>query len=111
MARWTVQHAAICATALATQAFGQQILNTNGFTNCESGTSIEVQNVDMTYDNSAKTVVFDVAGRSDKVQNVTAKLSVVAYGQEVYSNSFNPCDALTFVERLCPGKAQLQVQE
>jgi len=35
--------------------------------------------------------------------NVTAQLNVTAYGTTVYHNEFNPCDADTFVAKLCPG--------
>ena len=43
-----------------------------------------------------------MAGSSEKEQNVTAFLSVTAYGKNVYSNKFNPCSDDTFVEQLCP---------
>ena len=50
-----------------------------------------------------QTVTFNVAGTSKEAMNVTAVLNVTAYGTSVYSNSFNPCDASTFVSQLCPG--------
>ena len=80
-----------------------QVLSTSGFTLCEADSTITVQNVNVSYDNTAKTVTFDVAGTSSKVMNVTAQLDVTAYGKSVYSNSFNPCAADTKVDQLCPG--------
>ncbi|CAK7202525.1 hypothetical protein SEUCBS139899_005249 [Sporothrix eucalyptigena] len=79
------------------------ILQTTGFNNCGgNSTSVTVQKVDIQYNNDNQTVTFDVAGTSAKVQNVTAILNVTAYGTQVYSNSFNPCSASTFVQQLCP---------
>ncbi|RYP68423.1 hypothetical protein DL771_006687 [Monosporascus sp. 5C6A] len=105
MARWTVRRAVVCATAAVSGALGDQVLGTGGFSNCESDKSIMVQKVNMSYDNDAKLVTFDVAGTSTKVQNVTATLVVTAYGKEVYANSFNPCEADTYVDQLCPAPA------
>lgn len=69
---------------------------------------IEVTAMDVQYDRSSKRVTFDVAGKSSQSQNVTAKIVVTAYGQQVYSNSFDPCDSGTHVAQLCPGKRFLQ---
>jgi len=97
---------AACAVAfMAKGAAGADILQTSGFSNCDqTKASVTVQKVDISYNNDNKTVSFDVAGSSSKVQNVTAFLSVKAYGQEIYSNTFDPCDDDTFVQQLCPGK-------
>ncbi|KAG5939421.1 hypothetical protein E4U59_003132 [Claviceps monticola] len=84
------------------QVLGGQILKTNGFSDCGSDPSVKVERVDISYNNENKTVSFDVAGSSTKEQNVTAVLKVEAYGNTVYSNSFNPCDKSTYFERLCP---------
>ena len=54
-------------------------------------------------DNADKLVTFDVAGTNKHEQNVTAVLDVTAYGQQIYTNTFDPCDQGTFVEQLCPG--------
>jgi len=58
--------------------------------------------MDIKYNADKKLVTFDVAGTSSKSQNVTAALHVTAYGTEVYSKTFNPCEAATFVAQLCP---------
>ncbi|KAI1450446.1 TRP-domain-containing protein [Annulohypoxylon stygium] len=100
--RWNVRRAAILATALASGVLGDDLLVTSGFTNCEDDSTIRVQKADISYNNADKTVVFDVAGTSSKQQNVTATLSVTAYGQDVYTNSFNPCETGTYVQQLCP---------
>jgi hypothetical protein len=87
---------------LPARALAAQILKTSGFSTCLAGADITVQNVDIQYDNDNKTVTFNVAGTSTTSINVTAQLNVTAYGTQVYQNSFNPCDASTFVSQLCP---------
>ncbi|KAI0489685.1 TRP-domain-containing protein [Xylaria cf. heliscus] len=101
---WSVRKAAIWAiTFVATGVLGDDILVTNGFNNCNNNNSdITVDNVDIKYDNANKTVTFNVAGTSAKEQNVTAKLTITAFGQDLYSQEFNPCLPATFVDQLCP---------
>jgi hypothetical protein len=84
-------------------AVGTQILQTSGFSTCLDNSNLTVKTVDIEYNNDNKTVSFNVAGSSTVTMNVTALLNVTAYGNVVYSNSFNPCDAATFVSQLCPG--------
>jgi hypothetical protein len=81
---------------------GAQLLKTDGFSSCGGSSDIQVQKMDISYDNENKRVVFDVAGTSTKSQEVMAKLTVFAYGQEVYKNEFNPCAAATRFDQLCP---------
>jgi hypothetical protein len=90
--------------ALPGRVLADQVLTTSGFSTCLASSNITVQKLDITYDNNAKTVTFDVAGTSATVMNVTAVLNVTAYGVQVYQNSFNPCDSTTYVSQLCPGK-------
>lgn len=87
---------------MARAVVGNEVLQTNGFVNCVGDATINVEKVNIRYDNDNKTVVFDIAGTSKREQNVTAVLDVTAFGKSVYSNSFNPCEAGTFVARLCP---------
>jgi len=87
---------------LPARGLAAQILKTSGFSTCLTGSDITVQNVDVEYNNDDKTVTFNVAGTSAATMNVTAELNVTAYGTQVYQNSFNPCDATTFVSQLCP---------
>ncbi|SPN97590.1 related to calcium-related spray protein [Cephalotrichum gorgonifer] len=101
--RWTLLRAVCALAALSTGVLGEDILETIGFSSCQNGTAtINVQKVDIQYNNENKTVLFDLAGTSSQEQNVTAELKVTAFGSEIFSNSFNPCDSGTFVAQLCP---------
>lgn len=104
MARTTIWRAALATAALTRGALATSVLQTSGFTNCQTDSSIQVNNVDIKYDKSAETVTFDVSGTSSIEQKVMATLNVTAYGFSVYSNTFNPCDNSTFVQQLCPGE-------
>ncbi|KAL0939341.1 transient receptor potential domain containing protein [Colletotrichum truncatum] len=99
---WGPKRLLALATTFATTTLANSILKTSSFTTCGDESAISVQKIDIQYNNDDKTVTFDVAGTSSKVQNVTAVLDVKAYGIDIYSNSFNPCDSGTFVEQLCP---------
>lgn len=88
---------------LPASVVGTQILKTSGFGTCLDNSNLTVDTVDIQYNNDNKTVSFNVAGSSTVAMNVTAVLNVTAYGNSVYSNSFNPCDVATFVSQLCPG--------
>ena len=90
--------------ALPAGVFGTDILKTNGFTTCLNNSTITVKNLNVEYNRAAGTVTFDVAGTSSKTQNVTASLTVTAYGKQVYQDAFNPCEKDTLVSQLCPGK-------
>ena len=80
------------------------VLSSTGFTNCLDNATINVNNAKVQFDRSASLVSFDVSGSSSQVQNVTASLTVSAYGKQVYQKDFNPCDPSTKVDQLCPGK-------
>lgn len=86
------------------QALASDTLGTSGFTLCMQDSDIEVQKLDVTYTKSTKEVVFDVAGTNSKEQNVTATLTVTAYGSQIYSKTFDPCGTEVHVAKLCPGK-------
>lgn len=98
--------ASLAALALAGSSLATDIISTNGFTNCDKNgnSAVTVQNLDISFDRSSNDLNFNVAGTSAEEQNVTASLVVTAYGVNVYNNTFNPCDASTFVQQLCPGK-------
>ena len=93
----------LLGAALSAQALAGDVLQTNGFTMCGDSGDIQVQAMNIQYNRVTQQVVFDVAGTSTKVQNVTAALVVQAYGRQVYQKSFNPCDSSSFVAQLCPG--------
>lgn len=97
-----ILRAGLAAVVLANGVLGTDILQTVGFNNCNGTAAVSVQKVEIKYNNDNKTVSFDVAGSSTQIQNVTAILNVTAYGQNIYSNSFDPCDQATFVQQLCP---------
>lgn len=85
-------------------ALAADTLSTSGFNLCMTDSDIKVQNLDVTYTRSTNEVVFDVAGTNSKKQNVTASLTVTAYGNQIYSKDFDPCGSEIHVERLCPGE-------
>lgn len=89
--------------ALPLRVLGADILQISGFTSCLSNSTVSVNTVNVQFDRSDNTVTFDLAGSSSQVQNVTALLSVTAYGKQVYQTSFDPCTADSKVEQLCPG--------
>ncbi len=100
--RWL---AAITALgALSTTALANDVLKTTGFTTCINNADIKVNALDVRFDRSTKQITFNVGGTSSKVQNVTASMSVSAYGKQVYQKDFNPCDEATKVIELCPRK-------
>lgn len=84
-------------------------LKLSQFSDCQSDADIVVDRINTEYDATTRQIIFDIAGRSKKVQNVTASLKVEAYGKDVYTKSFNPCDATTFVAGLCPGIYQFLI--
>lgn len=103
----TALAALFAGLVMAHGVMGDDILKTIGFDTCEQDAQVSVQKADITYNNADKTVTFDVAGTSNQVQNVTAHLTVTAYGANIYENKFNPCDEGTFVKQLCPGRWNL----
>ena len=86
-------------------ALGGDILTTGNFKSCQDNSSIQIQNLDVSFDRARQKVVFNVAGSSAEEQRVSARLSVNAYGKEVFSKDFNPCDDSTKISQLCPALA------
>lgn len=80
------------------------VISTNGFASCMPNSSINVQKMNITFDRSTNNIHFDVAGVSEKQQNVTASLEISAYGQQIYQNNFDPCGDQVHVPQLCPGE-------
>jgi hypothetical protein len=99
-----VQLAAIASAALISTAVGSDILHTSGFSNCNNGTdsSVQVNNVDISFDKGNNQITFDVSGSSKISQKVKATLIITAYGETVYTDTFDPCEASTKVDQLCP---------
>lgn len=89
---------------LPVSVFGGDILSTEGFSTCVNDPSIKVQALNVQYDRSNRRLTFDVAGSSAEQQKVLLNLVVSAYGKEVYTKEFNPCDSETAnVTDMCPG--------
>ncbi|KKA29169.1 hypothetical protein TD95_003708 [Thielaviopsis punctulata] len=92
------------ATALfAGSALADNILHTVGFTTCPgTDDSVVVKNSAISFNQNQRTVDFNLIGVSAKQQNVTATISVTAYGRNIYTKSFDPCSSGTYVDQLCP---------
>ncbi|KAL8659495.1 MAG: hypothetical protein Q9226_000388 [Calogaya cf. arnoldii] len=88
--------------ALPVRVLSADVLKTSGFTSCLDDSAISVTKLHIEYDRAKGTVTFDVGGNSAKVQNVTASLTVSAYGNQVYTKDFNPCLPSSKVAQLCP---------
>src|SRR4051794_4399983 len=101
---WDLHKSSLAVLALLSGVLGSDILKTNGFSDCSNNSTITVNNVDLQFDRSTNLLTFDVSGNSAKEQAVTATLTVTAYGVQVYQKSFDPCDAATKVDQLCPCK-------
>jgi len=86
-------------------ALAGDVLQTNGYSNCQDNSDITVNKLDIKFDRNTKKIKFDIAGVSKKSQKVMATLIVNAYGKEIYKNEFNPCDDATKVDELCPGRS------
>lgn len=93
---------AVVLGALSARVLGTDVLRTKGFSSCLDNSTIKVNNLNVQYDRSAGVVTFDVGGTSTKSQNVTASLTVTAYGKQVYQKDFDPCSPK--IDQLCPGK-------
>lgn len=99
---------ALLGLAFVPQVLAADTLSTDGFDLCMTDSDITVTDLDVTYTRSTKEVVFDLAGTNSKEQNVTATLKVTAYGNTIYTKTFNPCGSDVHVAELCPGKGALQ---
>ena len=94
--------AVLAASATLSFASASDVLSSSGFTNCAQNPDIKVNDANVTFDRSTGEVKFVVSGTSNKEQNVNASLVVMAYGQQVYSKDFDPCDE-PVIDQLCPG--------
>ncbi|KOS48456.1 hypothetical protein ACN38_g650 [Penicillium nordicum] len=93
---------ALLGLAIVPQALAADTLSTHGFNLCMTDSAINVQKMDVTYARSTGVVVFDVAGTNAMEQNVSASITVTAYGNELYSKDFDPCGTEIHVDQLCP---------
>ncbi|KAL4927425.1 transient receptor potential ion channel family protein [Aspergillus undulatus] len=87
---------------LSARGYAADTLSTGSLSTCLTDSDIQVNKLDISFTRSTKELVFDVSGTNNKEQNVTASLSVTAYGRDVYHKDFDPCDAANYVSQLCP---------
>ncbi|KAI1832759.1 hypothetical protein DTO006G1_9538 [Penicillium roqueforti] len=93
---------ALLGLAMVPQALASDVLSTDGFDLCMTDSAINVQKMDVTYTRSTGVVVFDLAGTNAMEQNVSATITVTAYGSQLYSKEFDPCGDDIHVAELCP---------
>lgn len=94
------------AALFCTGVWAEDVLSTNGFTTCLDNSEIQVDKLNVQYNKNTRKLTFDVAGESKSAQNVTANLVVTAYGKEVYSREFSPCDE--GMDEMCPGMYSIE---
>ncbi|KAK0392667.1 hypothetical protein NLU13_2162 [Sarocladium strictum] len=100
--RWSLWRSLAVVATLTTGTLAEDVLKTVSFRSCGNNTDITVNRADISFNADTKVISFDVSGSSAREQNVTAVLNVSAYGNDIFSKEFNPCDRGTFVEQLCP---------
>lgn len=93
----------LASSFLVTRTLATDTISTNEVSTCLASSDVEVRELSVTYTRSTREVVFRIDGTSKKVQNVTASLTVTAYGNQVYSKDFDPCNSDNYVAQLCPG--------
>ena len=87
---------------LPLHTLAENILSSTGFVNCAPDPDIHVRTANIQFDRDSGKFELDVSGFGKKQQNVTASLVVTAYGSQVYTKDFDPCDISTKVDQLCP---------
>ncbi|KAK4548882.1 hypothetical protein LTR36_008655 [Oleoguttula mirabilis] len=85
---------------LPVSVLGGDILSTTSYSICMSNGTVQVNALDVTYNKNTRVLTFDVSGSSTVVQNVSAEMTVSAYGKTVYTKTFDPCDA--GMTEMCP---------
>lgn len=92
----------LLSTLPASVLAGDQLSST-GYSICYDNPDIHVDRLNVTYNRNTRLITFDVAGESTVQLNVTVDLVVTAYGQQVYTRSFNPCDVHDMnMPQICP---------
>ncbi|EAW13795.1 transient receptor potential ion channel family protein [Aspergillus clavatus NRRL 1] len=87
---------------LPAQVLAVDTISTDYVSTCLTNSDIQVQQLKIAYTRSTRIVDFTFHATSQRIQNVTASLTVTAYGRQVYTKDFNPCSSDNYVERLCP---------
>lgn len=86
------------------QVLAGGILQTDGYSSCSSTSDIIVNTFNVSYDSDTQLVTYDVSGSNLKAINVTATLSISAFGKQVYQTTVDPCSESTNVPELCPSE-------
>jgi hypothetical protein len=90
-------------SALPARVLAGETLSSSGYSMCLNDPNIQVERLNVTYNRHSRLITFDVAGKSTTELKVTVDLVVTAYGQEVYTRSFNPCDINDInMPQICP---------
>ncbi|KAK9389449.1 hypothetical protein V1515DRAFT_593312 [Lipomyces mesembrius] len=95
--------AIVSLAVLATSRFVQadSIIGTSTFYTCDGiNATVIVSKFSVSYSKQTQNITFDLAGTSTEQQNVTATISVSAYGNHLFNYTFDPCDY--DIKPLCP---------
>lgn len=91
----------LASTLYPWRVLGGDILATDGFSTCLDNDKIHLSRMNIQYDKATNQLTFDIAGTSQESQNVTAVLTVTAYGKQLDKREFNFCEE--GIQMLCPG--------
>ena len=91
----------LASTLYPWRVLGGDVLATDGFSTCIDNDKIHLTRMHIKYDKSTNEITFDIAGTSQEAQNVTAILTVTAYGRQLDKREFNFCEQ--GIKMLCPG--------
>lgn len=78
------------------------VLKNNGFKSCLPKSDIEIRELDFVLNRATRRVTYNFVGMNVKTQNVTATITILAYGQ-TFTQNLDPCSSDTFIDQLCPG--------
>ncbi|KAK9474076.1 uncharacterized protein V1510DRAFT_374352 [Dipodascopsis tothii] len=85
---------------MAGAAAASNVISTGTYYSCSDSDYLDVSEFYLSYDKTSQNVTFNIAGTTTESLNVTATLEVTAYGKQVFSYSFDPCDY--GISELCP---------
>ncbi|KAK9240447.1 hypothetical protein V1525DRAFT_394987 [Lipomyces kononenkoae] len=95
--------AIVSLAVLATSRFvlADATIGTSTFYTCDNiNATVIASNFSVSYSQQTQNITFDLAGTSVEQQNVTATISVSAYGKNLFNYTFHPCDY--GIKPLCP---------
>lgn len=80
---------------ISSYAIAEDVLTSNGYQICHDGSGLQVSKFVAKYERYSRVLSYDIGVSSKTPQNVTALLKMQIYGQEIYHQSFSPCDEST----------------